>query len=962
MIMRDIDLERNCKLKAADPGKRAGRLSAVRGRAPPKLQAYSCRSSSCMHVFGIRSSRPRPAAESKGALAAAALGLGLNLLTALFVFALAGAAGAAAAAESVLTAPSIPIGASRFCVGGPDLRQPGDAAGPGGVSSDRLPVFNMDPSSTEASGTNAYFNSPFSMAFDPTDGSLYVGGYFHIWKINGSCHAKTIFGSTGCSGLSGGPSDIDAWGPSLNDDITNYVGPNIATGAPAAGAAPVPAMGVCLPYITGLALGTLYSNRLYFVTGSANLYSDSPSGRFARIFYLDLVAGTVGTLWEQQGAYELRALATKNDKVYFVKSTSVDLLPAYPPTVTTTTLEYVFENGTSASSTHVDVFNAHNVFVVPNGLAVDPDKDVFYIAGWGAKAATKPFSSKPTVDHVPAVWKVDLSRSSSELDAVAGLSSAPNYRWTKLATGPLDLAFPLGIALFRSSSLRPMKRLYVAWARHVRTVSEGAAGETLQPADWTISSYDPLQGDRLMRIEVVDTVPAPAEFPTVDAFTRLGGPANPRATADSYDTTFTHSTVGLAAAEVNGFPYIFASWSGSDATWTSLYTTRPAVCDVSPNAETYDCAVLASVLAGKGVPPAPQSPASTICPAWNCSGAVAAVPLTATYKVQCPPNVTIARVGPVPGSGLCGARMPDLRYLITLSTGQSWNSPGGPIITQYPEVDALLLPDPRTASPSDEWAAAAGAGPFGKYTANFTVENNSGLGPTGSCSFDVYVTDESGPCLDNACPPREVDAPLPVGACSAPLPNLKENMTFGAADCMRARPFAATEYEQLPAADATSVAIEQPVDVTLRHRSYPSGDACRVRYSLFRASPPSLVAGPPSLARINATANASAAPVNVTFPWNLGGQSMCADVPQSCKLRVPGASEGLWAVSESDPLHVLSLSPVVPDLGPGVLRKYAVTLSCRFNTAAGAAVPRYSVATSWTVEVVATGEGPAALP
>eukprot|EP00741_Cyanophora_paradoxa_P005824 tig00000113_g5645.t1 len=182
-------------------------------------------------------------------------------------------------------------------------------------------------------------------------------------------------------------------------------------------------------------------------------------------------------------------------------------------------------------------------------------------------------------------------------------------------------------------------------------------------------------------------------------------------------------------------------------------------------------------------------------------------PLTATYQISCPPSLTIPRVGPVNvtagGAGapkpLCGARMPDLRYLIA----GDWSDPRVGF-SQHPEAGAFLpgpLDTPATSTDAD-WLASGYGGPFNaSIRASLSITNPTDVGPRGACSFDLFVKDDGPPLYPGACPPPLRLVPIACqpgtgfGPCAINFPDLRPNVTRRI-DCIPPVPAKASDYVQ----------------------------------------------------------------------------------------------------------------------------------------------------------------------
>eukprot|EP00741_Cyanophora_paradoxa_P012863 tig00020629_g12420.t1 len=222
--------------------------------------------------------------------------------------------------------------------------------------------------------------------------------------------------------------------------------------------------------------------------------------------------------------------------------------------------------------------------------------------------------------------------------------------------------------------------------------------------------------------------------------------------------------------------------------------------------------------------------------------------LTTKYRITCPPNITISRVGPVDVnvSGvvkrLCGAQMPDLRFLIA----GNW-SDARVNITQHPKEGSFLPMHTNTAPTSPEWLAAGfdAPTPADGIPVSISIDNPTEAGPEGSCSFALSVREAAPPLCPGACPPPVLVLPVDPETCwnqnPISFPDLRRNLTLGRPDpeCIPPVPVSFSDYVQ-ESADGSDDAFLQPGapaqpwtipvrDVRIRHRDFLQGPACRVR-------------------------------------------------------------------------------------------------------------------------------------
>eukprot|EP00741_Cyanophora_paradoxa_P002736 tig00000624_g2656.t1 len=407
-------------------------------------------------------------------------------------------------------------------------------------------------------------------------------------------------------------------------------------------------------------------------------------------------------------------------------------------------------------------------------------------------------------------------------------------------------------------------------------------------------------------------------------------------------------------------------------------------------------------------PPRAESPAG---PEPKCYPPPPDTVLTTKYQVTCPPNVTISRVGPVnvtvggAEKPLCGARMPDLRFLIA----GNWSEPRVNI-TQEPRQGSFLPMHHAAAATSPEWAAHAAPTAPGGVRATITVHNPTDAGPEGECSFDIVVgaPGEGPPLCPGACPPPAVAVPVDPATCAATVPDLRRNLTLAAPDCIPPSPVLEADYVQEGEGESEGVepgAVWQLAgpppyakELRLRHDGFPKGPSCPVRLVAYLERPsiswtPSL-AGPAdalSAAAVDALgadpapadwARQLTAEVAGVCPWLLLQQCTArvrVEVNPALGVAGPdvdaagnftfGAGRRAWSLSTAGAALAGTFSREVPqayldaaNIEPGtVLRTYVVTLTCAFNK--GAPEPaRLSLTSLAPVRVEIVKPGPAQTP
>eukprot|EP00741_Cyanophora_paradoxa_P019663 tig00021137_g18981.t1 len=363
------------------------------------------------------------------------------------------------------------------------------------------------------------------------------------------------------------------------------------------------------------------------------------------------------------------------------------------------------------------------------------------------------------------------------------------------------------------------------------------------------------------------------------------------------------------------------------------------------------------------------------------------------YEIACPPNVTISRVEPIEVSvgsevkRLCGARMPDLRFLIQ-GNWSDWRMN----MTQQPKAGSFVPMSlrPNEAPTTPEWIAAGYDQPAADgILVSITVDNPTDAGPEGSCSFNLYVREAGPPLCPGVCPQPVLALPIDPATCSVNVPDLHANLTLLTPDCIPPRPLDASSYEVVQARGGAmeplavgrwDVAGPPPhvKEARIRHRDFPDGPSCSVRVVAYvpREPPVSWV----SWQDENADARASSAisalgpdpqPADWARHFQATVSGPCSTTPvllQHCESRVrvemnpklglagpdvdasgnltSGATPGrrAWSLamgSEAAPSSITALfSREVPDaylsdfpdIAPGeVLRAYHIGLACTFN-------------------------------
>eukprot|EP00741_Cyanophora_paradoxa_P009405 tig00000144_g9111.t1 len=351
------------------------------------------------------------------------------------------------------------------------------------------------------------------------------------------------------------------------------------------------------------------------------------------------------------------------------------------------------------------------------------------------------------------------------------------------------------------------------------------------------------------------------------------------------------------------------------------------------------------------------------------------------YPVACPPNVTIAGVGPVavPVNGtlkaLCGARMPDLRFHIA----GNW-SDARVNVTQEPREGTFLPMHVDAAPTSPEWLAAGlGApSPATGIPVTITIDNPTDSGPEGRCSFGLYVGEAGRQLCPEECPPPVQAAPIDPATCAVAFPDLRRGLALWGPGCIPPLPAAPEDYVQEGAGGGEDAGVQPNAtwalagpppyakDVRLRHRLFPRGSSCPVRVLAYLPLPAvaweTSVAGtpPPSLVRPRRPARRLGPHLHRTVVGMCPGLLLrhCRPhvrVEMNAKLGLAGpdvsaagnftfgAGRVAWALAagpEAAPASVVGdFSREVPDhylarpdIAPGeVLRTYVVGLTCAIN-------------------------------
>eukprot|EP00741_Cyanophora_paradoxa_P002738 tig00000624_g2658.t1 len=482
-----------------------------------------------------------------------------------------------------------------------------------------------------------------------------------------------------------------------------------------------------------------------------------------------------------------------------------------------------------------------------------------------------------------------------------------------------------------------------------------------------------------------------------------------RAVSDSYAASFPDLKINIPldnGVGETGYPVVVndVDCTPLSANYGPVYTWTASAADF--------CGLLtggvpdaAAVAAGCTCGECPQDPPRAETPEPRCYPPPPDTVLTKKYQVTCPPNVTISRIGPVnvavggAEKALCGARMPDLRFLIA----GNWSDPRVNI-TQEPRQGSFLPVHHAAAATSPEWAAYAAPTPPGGVRATITVHNPTDAGPEGECSFGIVVgaPGEGPPLCPGACPPPAVAVPVDPATCAATVPDLRRNLTLAAPDCVPPSPVLEADFviEGAEPGAAWPLAGPPPYakDLRLRHSGFPKGPSCPVRLVAYLERPsiswtPSL-AGPAdalSAAAVDALGSDPApadwarqltAEVAGACPWLLMQQCTArvrVEVNPALGVAGPdvdaagnftfGAGRRAWSLSTAGAALAGTFSREVPqayldaaNIEPGtVLRAYVVTLTCAFNK--GAPEPaRLSLTSLAPVRVEIVKPGPAQTP
>eukprot|EP00741_Cyanophora_paradoxa_P012830 tig00020629_g12389.t1 len=328
------------------------------------------------------------------------------------------------------------------------------------------------------------------------------------------------------------------------------------------------------------------------------------------------------------------------------------------------------------------------------------------------------------------------------------------------------------------------------------------------------------------------------------------------------------------------------------------------------------------------------------------------------YDIECPPPVTISRLGVArrdgAGAAFCGGVVPDFKNLLVAEWGPTvglWQSepPGQGLV---PGVFANI-------SNSDWTAANLPTSHSGVHKVAFNVTNTSGRGPHGSCALELRVVDLDGPFFRAGCPPREQELLASLGECSVPAPNLINSFDTS---CMRPVSGAATAVQSI--LPGTPLMLGNTYDARIYSSAFPSGASCPLRFRVRRAAAPRITRGAASPTEIAGIVGGSPALVPVDLSFSL--PDACADHASACRLKVratgdPAAgTSGALATPDGSVIHMWNqtcsgdlkrvlLSPYIrPDSSEGapgsVARTYLVTLACSYGAELAAAA-------SWSVPV-----------
>eukprot|EP00741_Cyanophora_paradoxa_P022426 tig00021489_g21652.t1 len=321
-----------------------------------------------------------------------------------------------------------------------------------------------------------------------------------------------------------------------------------------------------------------------------------------------------------------------------------------------------------------------------------------------------------------------------------------------------------------------------------------------------------------------------ADFPVIDDYLTSSSQDGGQ---QAYSQTRTGVKGGLRGAYSGSALGTWGLWLFPYGTGAAM-TQRIAIDHVKLDIRS--CSTCDCVEATPSPTPTPPPP-----PPQNCYRPPESARLTMKYKISCPPNVTIARVEPVDVTvngdvrRLCGAQMPDLRYLIV----GNW-SDARVNFTQQPRPGTFVPVHTDTAPTSRDWINAGFdvPAPADGFRVRIDIDNPTDAGPEGSCSFGLIVREPGPPLCPGTCPKPVIALPVDPATCSARIPDARQNLTLPAPECIP--PMAVSTADYVMESGDPSVhpggqwALAGPPpyvkEARIRHSRFPDGPFCPLRF------------------------------------------------------------------------------------------------------------------------------------